>query len=160
MPTHTNPDPLPAFSAMLRAALGDLLVPQAESFTEMFAEDGVMEFPYAPPGGVSRLDGRRALADYLPKVTAAIEFERLTKPTVHRSQTPGIVVLEFNAEGRGRRTGLPYRQRYVSIITVCDGHIAHYLDYWNPLVSLRALGGEPAVTAALGQGGEDTHGSR
>ena len=154
------PDPLPVFSAMLRTALGDLLAPEARSFTEIFAEGGVMEFPYAPPGGVQRLDGRQALIGYLPKVAAAIKFERMTKPTIHRTQTPGVVILEFGAEGRCRQTGQPYPQRYVSVITVRDGHITHYRDYWNPLITLRAMGGEAAVAAALSQGAreEDGHG--
>ncbi len=153
--TSTTPDPLPAFSATLRAALSDLLAPEARSFTEMFAEDGVMEFPYAPPGGVQRLDGRRAVAAHLPRVAEAVEIGCFSQPVVHRTQTPGVVILEFGCEGRSRRTGQPYDQRYVSIVTVRDGHIVRYRDYWNPLVVLRALGGQQAVTDALGHGRED-----
>ena len=151
----TDLDPLPAFSTLLRVALDDLLAPGARSFPEMFAEDGVMEFPFAPPGGVQRLDGRPAVAAYLPRVADAVEIGRFTEPVVHRTQTPGVVVLEFGCEGCGRQTGLPYDQRYVSVITLRDGHISHYRDYWNPLVVLRAMGGEQAVVKAFRHGGED-----
>ena len=150
-----DPDPLPAFSALLRAALGDLLAPGTRRFTEMFAEDGVMEFPYAPPGGVRRLEGRQALAAYLPRVVEAVEIHRFSEPIVHRTQEPGVVILEFGCEGRGRQTGRPYDQRYVSVVALRDGHIVRYLDYWNPLEVLRTMGGERAVTDALGHGRED-----
>lgn len=142
---------------MLRAALGDLLADDAHHFLDMFAEDGVIEFPYAPPGGTARLQGRPALADYLPRVTAAIRFDTVSTPTVHRTHNPEVLILEFSAEGHGLQTGLSYDQRYISVITVRAGRIVHYRDYWNPLVVLRTLGGEGALvgTRRLPEGGED-----
>lgn len=44
-----QPDQFSSFSSLLRAALDDLLVPDAETFLDMVADDIVMEFPYAPP---------------------------------------------------------------------------------------------------------------
>ena len=32
-------------------------------------------------------------------------------------------------------TGAPYEQSYVSVLTVRDGLIVRYRDYWNPLRS-------------------------
>jgi ketosteroid isomerase-like protein len=45
-------------------------------------------------------------------------------------------------------TGAPYNQLYISVVTLRDGRIAHYRDYWNPLVVLTALGGTEAAAAA------------
>jgi ketosteroid isomerase-like protein len=150
---QNNRDPLESFSGMLRLAIGDLLRPDAGSFLEMFAEDGVMEFPYAPPGGVTRLDGRAALASYLQGFPEILQIDRMTKPVVHRTMNPEVVILEFGCVGRGVRTGEPYDQRYISVITLREGLIVHYSDYWNPLVALRAVGGADALHAALGTGG-------
>ncbi|MBU6955963.1 nuclear transport factor 2 family protein, partial [Hahella sp. HN01] len=36
--------------------------------------------------------------------------------------------------------GLLDHYRYISVITVRDGMIERYVDYWNPLVALDALG--------------------
>jgi ketosteroid isomerase-like protein len=149
---QNNRDPLESFSGMLRSAIGDLLQPDAESFLEMFAEDGVMEFPYAPPGGVTRLDGRAALASYLQGFPEILQIDRMTKSVVHRTMNPEVVILEFDCVGRGVRTGEPYDQRYISVITLRNGLIVHYSDYWNPLVALRAIGGADALRAALGTG--------
>ncbi len=148
----TNPDGLAGLSNMLRSAIGDLLDPKADTFLDMFADDGVMEFPFAPPGGISRLDGRTALAAYFPEITKMIQFDRFTTPTVYRTTDPGVVVLDFEGFGHGVATGLPYEQRYLSVITVDRGRIVRYLDFWNPIVVLRTVGDEEAMKAALGGG--------
>lgn len=148
MPTAN--DSFASFSAMLRQALGDRLAPAAASFVEMMAEDGVMEFPFAPPGQVRRLAGRAAVARHLASLAGLIEFEAMIDLVVHDTRDEGVVVLEFGCKGRGVQTGAPYDQRYVSIITVRDGHIVRYLDYWDPLVVLRALPGADAPAPAPG----------
>lgn len=142
---------LSSFSSMLRQALGPLLDPRAEGFVEMMAPDGVMEFPYAPPGGVTRIEGRKALADYLAGFSEIVAVDRVTEPTVHLTQNPDVVILEFGCEGRGLKTGQPYNQRYISVITVKEGRIVRYVDYWNPLIGLAAVGGVDMLNAALGR---------
>lgn len=134
---------------MLRSGLGDLLAPSAGSFLEMMTEDCIMEFPYAPPGGVRRLNGRTALAEYLSGLGGILEIESITDLIVHRTQDPGVVLLEFSCIGRGIKTGEPYNQRYISVITLRDGHIVRYLDYWNPLVAMQVIGGVEALPTAL-----------
>lgn len=135
-----------SFSAMLRQALGDRLAADATTFVQMMAEDGVMEFPYAPPGAVRRLEGRAAVERHLGSLAGLIEFDRMIDLVVHDTRDAGVVVLEFGCTGRGVATGAPYDQRYVSIIRVRDGRITHYRDYWDPLIVLRALGGADALS--------------
>lgn len=142
---------LSSFSAMLRQALGPLVDADAEGFIDMMAPDGVMEFPYAPPGYVTRIEGRVALADYLAGFGDILAIDRMTEPTVHLTRNPNVVILEFGCIGRGQKTGQPYDQRYISVITLRDGRIVRYLDYWNPLVALAAVGGVDELNAALGK---------
>ncbi|WP_370676186.1 nuclear transport factor 2 family protein [Pleomorphomonas sp. PLEO] len=146
-----SPDVLPTFSAMLRSAIGDLLEPSAGSFLEMFAEDGVMEFPYAPPGSVKVLHGRSALADHLKRFPEILSIDGFSVPQVWRTDTPGTVILEMECKGRGIRTGEPYDQTYISVVTTKDGRIQRYKDYWNPLVVLRAIGGSDALKQVMGE---------
>lgn len=131
---------LSSFSGMLKRALGFRIDQDADGFIEMMAPDGVMEFPYAPPGGVARVEGREALAAYLAGFDGVLAIDSVTEPTIHLTQDPNIVILEFGCVGRGLKTGRPYNQRYISVITLMDGKIARYVDYWNPLVGLAALG--------------------
>lgn len=126
-------DPFQDFSNMLRDALKGALDPSATNFLEMMAEDGVMEFPYSRPGGVPRVQGRAALRAYLEAIGGKLEFHSISQPIVHQSQEEGVFILEFSGTGQAIPSGLPYNQRYISVITVKDGHIVNYRDYWNPL---------------------------
>jgi uncharacterized protein len=140
-------DSVQSFSEMLRSALGSRLAVDATSFVEMFSKDGIMEFPYAPPGMPDRLEGRNALAQHLNGLADQIVFDWMEVPIVHDTTDPGVVILEFRGGGRGVATGERYDQTYISVIRVRDGHIIHYRDYWNPLAALRAIHGRPFVVA-------------
>lgn len=135
-----SPDKMASFAALLRAALGDNLVPTANSFVEMMAEDGVMEFPYITANEPMRLHGREAVRQHLESLAGLIEIDSFHDLIVHPSQTPGVFILQMQCTGTAVTTGLPYNQRYISVITVAGGHIVNYLDYWNPLVVAAALG--------------------
>ena len=137
-------DTVPSFSAMLRETLGDRLAPSADTFVQMFAEDGVMEFPYALPSP-KRVEGRQALATHLGYLARLIELLDVSDVTKHQTGDPGLFILEFASSGRAVATGEPFEQRYISVIRVRDGHIVHYRDYWNPLAILRTMRGREFV---------------
>jgi uncharacterized protein len=140
-------DSVGSFSAMLRKALGSRIASDADTFLDMIAEDGVMEFPYSPPGFVTRLDGKMAITRHLEGLADMIAFDRMGEPAILETTDPQVVVVEFEGFGRGSSTGEPYDQRYISVIRTDAGRIVHYRDYWNPLVLLRALKGSAVVDA-------------
>ena len=148
-------DSIPNFSAMLRGALGDALAPDAATFAEMFAETGVMEFPFAPADGVRRLEGRPALIEYLAGLGTMIDIVGVGAPVVHRSVDADTFILEFTGVGRGVASGKTYEQTYISVITVSGGRIVHYRDYWNPDVIALVVGDAHAVSGS--QAGGETH---
>lgn len=139
MTSTARPDTMSGFAALLRTALGDNLAPTATSFVEMMAEDGVMEFPYFSASEPMRLHGREAVRQHLANLSGLIEIDSFHDLTVHVSQTPGVFILQMRCTGTAVKTGLPYNQRYISVITVAGGYIVNYLDYWNPLVVAEAL---------------------
>ena len=150
MNSTTSPDQMASFATLLRAALGDNLVPTANSFVEMMAEHGVMEFPYVTANEPVRLHGRKAVRQHLASLAGLIDIDSFHDLVVHPSQTPGVFILQMRCTGRAVATGLPYNQRYISVITVAGGYIVNYLDYWNPLVLAEALG--QTVPASNAQG--------
>ncbi|MBX9608612.1 MAG: nuclear transport factor 2 family protein [Gammaproteobacteria bacterium] len=137
---------------MLRDVLGNVLAPEATRFVDMMAEDGVMEFPFAPTGLTSRLDGRATVAAHLASLDGLVAFHAMPVRAVHRTTDPAVTIIEFDGTGRGLATERPYEQAYISVITVRQGRIALYRDYWNPLVILDAMGGD-ALQASFAQGG-------
>ncbi|PWK59656.1 nuclear transport factor 2 family protein [Roseicyclus mahoneyensis] len=137
-----------SFSDLLRAALGEKLAP-SDSLLGMFDEDVVFEFPYAPEGLPKRLDGVGALDAHLQKLGPLIDFGPMVLGTVHAAGD--TIIFEFSCTGKGVRTGAPYDQDYISVVTLRDGRIMRYRDYWNPTVVLTALGGREAAAAAYAE---------
>lgn len=142
----TVTDTVKALSKMLRKVLGERLDPGAETFVEMFAEDGVLEFPFAIPEAC-RIHGREAIACHLEANARRIEFLDVGDVRVHGTGDPEVVIVDFAGFGRAVETGLPFEQRYVSVIQMRGGRIVHYVDYWNPIAILRAMRGREFVHA-------------
>lgn len=131
--TPSTPDAFPPFTAMLKRALGSLVDQDADGFLSLMADNGVMEFPYAPPGRPRQVAGRTALAPYVAEIANLITIEAIEGPRVHRTADLAVVILEFTGTGRAVATGMPYRQDYISVIETGGGRIVRYRDYWNPL---------------------------
>ena len=143
-------DPVKSFSAMLRQTLGERLNPGAETFVEMVAEDGVMEFPFALPSP-KRVEGREALAAHIAFLAGRIEFLSVSDVVKHVTGDPEIFIIEFAGSGRAVATGEPFEQRYISVIRLRDGHIVRYTDYWNPIAVLRMMRGPEFVESLAGR---------
>lgn len=138
-----------SFTNLLRGALGDRLAAGTEMM-DIFAEDIIFEFPYAPEGLPKRLDGIPALSDHLARLAPMLDLGEFTLRAIHPSDE--TVVLEFSCEGKGADTGRSYDQDYISVLTLRQGQVARYRDYWNPLVALSALGGAEAAANAYARG--------
>lgn len=137
-------DTVKSLSVMLRKVLDKRLRANAETFVQMFAEDGVMEFPFASPSSL-RLEGRDAIAAHLEKNAARIEFQDVADVVKHETADPETIILEFAGFGRRVPSGEPFEQRYISVIRIREGQIVRYVDYWNPLAILRTLLGRDFV---------------
>lgn len=100
---------------------------------DMCVDDVVFEFPFAPPGRPTRVEGKPALADYLRSIAGRMRIEHLREVEIHETVKPEVAIVEMTMTGTVTATGAPYEQSYVVVLTVRDGLIARYRDYWNPL---------------------------
>lgn len=112
-----------------------------EEWVNLFTEDGVLEFPYAPEGKgfPSSVSGRDALYEYMKNFPEHFEvrFENLH---FHATEDPTLVIAEFTSNGKAISTGKPYLQKYISVVTTTpEGKIARYVDFWNPVTAFEAL---------------------
>ncbi|HEX4250419.1 MAG TPA: nuclear transport factor 2 family protein [Pseudonocardia sp.] len=135
--------------AFVDRMLALLLAMDMTGFAELWAPDGVLEFPFAPPGYPSRLNGRTEVRGYLRDFPSEINLRAVTSLEVHQSVDPEVLVVEFEVDGVAVRTGRPYQLRYVAVLTVRDGQILRYRDYWSPLAAATALGGLDELTSAF-----------
>ena len=128
----TAPTPVEVFQEALHALQsGDV-----QAWLNLCTDDVIFEFPFAPPGRPSRVEGKRALDEYLAAVPSRVEFDQLSDLETHQTVNPDVAIFEMTATGRVKDTDEPYEMSYVVVLTVRDGRIAHYRDYWNPLKAL------------------------
>jgi ketosteroid isomerase-like protein len=131
-----------------------LLAQDMAAFAGLWAEDGVLEFPFAGPGYPTLVEGRAAVTEYLRGYPDILKIEEIPDPVVHQSVDPEVVIVEFEASGTVVATGAPYRMRYIAVITVRDGEIHRYRDYWSPLAAAEAMGSQE-VLHGFGGGGDE-----
>jgi uncharacterized protein len=132
--THTDPGEV-FTKATTAISEGDV-----DGWLAQCRDDIILEFPYAPPGRPSRVEGKQAVAEYLRDVLAQIKFERITNLHVHQTVDPQTAVIEWSANGHLKSNGAAYEMSYVVVLTLVDGLMAVYRDYWNPLTLLDAVG--------------------
>lgn len=107
-------------------------------WVELFTEDGVLEFPYGPEGFPQKVAGKQELFEYMKNFPRHFEV-RFMRLKFHETTDPTLVVAEFASEGKAVSTGRPYNQTYISVVETKDGHISRYVDFWNPLVAMKAI---------------------
>lgn len=128
---HTTPTPTEVFQQILVGfGAGD-----AQALLGRCRDDVVFEFPFAPDGRPKRLEGKQVVGEYLDAIGAGVVLNRLTNLESHQTVDPEVAVIEFSVAGRVRDTDLPFERSYVVVLTVRDGLVLRYRDYWNPLES-------------------------
>ncbi|ONI81365.1 hypothetical protein ALI144C_21995 [Actinosynnema sp. ALI-1.44] len=132
-----------------RRLLDLLLAKDMAAVADLWAEDGTAEFPFAVGSSPRRLTGREEVRAYLADYPELVDVREIPAVTVHHTGKPDTVVVEFTANGRTVRTGEPYQLDYIAVITVQDGLITHYRDYWNPLAAATAAGRLPELLDSL-----------
>lgn len=110
-----------------------LLEKDIPGWIDLWDEEGVMEFPFAPPGWPKRLEGRQAVADYMRDYPDHIDLHGFPEVKIHQTTVPETIVVEMRGVGRLVATDSPFDMTYIAVVTVHDGRIASYRDYWNPL---------------------------
>ncbi len=109
------------------------------AWVNLWAEDGVLEFPYGPKGYPDKKKGKGDIYDYIKNFPKHFEVE-FTDLNFHLTEDPELVIAEFNSVGKHRETGNPYNQTYISVVETKDGFITRYKDFWNPLVAIDSIG--------------------
>lgn len=144
-----DPHATPAVTA-LRAHL-EWIARDIERWLALFADDAVVEFPYAPSLGQARaLVGKRAIADYFRRTPAVFRGLSFRDLRVHATTSPDVAVAEVHGSATLAPGGQAYEQDYVLIVEQRGGEIVRYREYWDPAVVLAAFGGRAALGALTG----------
>lgn len=120
-------------------------------FADLFAEDGVLRFPFTRPGMPGEIRGRAAI-----RAARAAEADRRSlfvmdgvDLLVRETDDPEVVVTEIEHYGRSHALDGPYRFRALGVIRVRGGEIVSYDDYMDPIAMAALLGRTDELAAAL-----------
>jgi uncharacterized protein len=115
-----------------------------DNFFDMHADDVVVEYIITVPDYPRRIVGREALAELYSDYGESIVQSGSSNVHRYYDSDQSVVVLEYTMHGTVVRTGAPYVNRFISVITVKHRKIVHWRDYLDPLAVFAAFGTKPA----------------
>ena len=121
------------------------------AFADLFAADGVLAYPFAPPGRPPELRGRDAIRAFFGGLGRSRELFTMAGVDAVTWQTddPEVVITQITHHGTSHVAGAPYQFTALGVIRVRDGMIARYEDYMDPIALARLLGRSGDLAAAL-----------
>jgi uncharacterized protein len=104
---------------------------------DLYAPDGVLEWPFAPAGVPQRVEGRERIREMLASLEGAVRragtrVTAVRTTAVHQTPDPEVVIVELEVAGELTTTGATYQLPYIQVFRVHDGQILLFRDYFGP----------------------------
>jgi ketosteroid isomerase-like protein len=126
----------PFFDIVMRGLAG---LVEGDHYFDAIAADAVFEFRYRFPGYPTKVVGREALMALYAGYGEGMRLRGADALVVNISETPGVVILEYEVRGAAVRSGKPYENRFISVVTIEDRKIVGWRDYMDSLAAMTAL---------------------
>jgi ketosteroid isomerase-like protein len=126
----------PFFDIVMRGLAG---LVDGDHYFDTIAADAEFEFRYRFPGYPTKVVGREALMALYSGYGAGMTLHGADALVVNISQTPGVVILEYEVQGAAVGSGKPYENRFISVVTIEDRKIVGWRDYMDSLAAMSAL---------------------
>jgi uncharacterized protein len=110
-----------------------------DHYFDTIAQDAFFEFRYHFPGWPGTIRGRANLMASFSGYGKTIKLHSGNALVVHRLQDSRVVILEYEVHGKVLSTGMPYDNRFISVITIEKRKIVHWRDYMDSLAAWTAL---------------------
>jgi ketosteroid isomerase-like protein len=107
----------------------------SSGLADLYAEDVVIEMPFAPEGIPRRSQGREELRARLEAARGLLRWEKTGNAVIHETADPEVIIVEFDIHGSLVASGRPVSMSYIMVVRVRDGLIVHSRDYGNPLAA-------------------------
>ena len=120
-------------------------------FADLFAEDGVLAYPFGLPGQPAELRGREAIRSHFSNMSGARDLLVMegVEALIRETDDPEVVVAEITHHGWSKAADAPYEHKALGVIRVRGGEIVQYDDYMNPIAVARLLGRTGELADAL-----------
>lgn len=113
------------FGRLVDAALSN----SAADMIKLYADDAVVENPFASDPAGLRVVGARTLGERLTRALTTHRFTKADEIVVHETADPDKIIAELRLMGEVIDSGETFDRRHVMIITTKDGKIASSRDY-------------------------------
>jgi ketosteroid isomerase-like protein len=112
----------------------ELTLADDAAVVELYAEDGVHELPFAPPGAPRRIEGRESLRALMSSSggRSPVTYEGFENLTVWDTTDPEVIIAEYEIVGRTDSDGTGFRIPQLLVLRVRDGRIALTRSYLDP----------------------------
>lgn len=116
---------------VIERLIGGISIGRWPELHELYAEDAVVEYPFALPSGPARLAGRSAIRRYFAAVARLPLELKAHHVVVHETKDPEVVIAEYDYDGLVTTTGRSFQVSNIQVSRVRDGHIVTSRDYHN-----------------------------
>jgi ketosteroid isomerase-like protein len=128
---------LDPFFEVVQRGLSGLV--DGEHYFDTFADDAIFDSRYHFPGWPVTIRGRANFMASLSGYGKKIKLHSGNALVVHRTQNSRVVILEYEVHGEILSSGAPYDNRFISVVTVENRKIVHWIDYMDSLAAWTAL---------------------
>jgi uncharacterized protein len=140
--TGPTGSPREVFEHLQRAWLGEV----SDLTDGLWAEDVIVETPFAPPGRPQRWQGREEFSAFAAATRAAlpVRLEEVRNVVIHQTTDPEVLVVEYELAGTVTTSGRHASASFIGVLRARNGQIVHWREYQNTLAMAEALGRLPA----------------
>ncbi len=123
----------------------------ADDLADLYAVDGVHEFPFRAPGFPTRFSGRDEVrAGYRKAWDASpVRLAEIHDVVVHEAADPEVIIGEWHGTGTAGPDGRPFEASGLLMFRVRDGEIVEMRDYMDVFGTYHAMGRLKDMVAAL-----------
>jgi uncharacterized protein len=109
-------------------------------YETLLADDVVYEFPYADTPSSTRIEGKKAIADYLRGLAEPTTQWTFSDLRFFRTLEPDVFFVSLTGEAVVRDTGRPYRQTFLIRVTLDGDKISNLYLLWDQKAHATAFG--------------------
>jgi ketosteroid isomerase-like protein len=119
---------------------------RVDDLIPLFADDAVMELPFAPGKMARSHVGKAAIAEFQLFARDVFSEFSMSVEAIHETADPHVVIAEHRSVAEVAENGRPYRNHYVTFFTFDDdGLITSWREFYDAGVVVRAFRAERDV---------------
>jgi uncharacterized protein len=125
---------------LLKRSLDTFLAKDIKGWAALCDENVVVEFPFAPDPASRKMFGRKAVYEYLKNYPSVIDLKSTPTMIIRATDDPELAIAEWSVSGHVIPNGNAYEMSYATFVTVKNGLIVNYREYWDPMTFLKNMG--------------------